>query len=120
MLLQDLKNIPFSITISSSAIDQIQLMKEHDFTLQDHFIRIVIKGKGCNGFTYSIQFSSTQPEDIKVPINDNIEILLDPFTAQFVRAGSLDFIQTHLEEGFQFINEYENLFHGKFFKDLKL
>ena len=120
MLLQDLKNIPISITISSSAIDQILLMKENDFTLQDQYIRIVIKGKGCNGFTYSIQFSTVKPEDIKVPIKDNLEILLDPFTAQFVRAGTLDFIQTHLEEGFQFTNEHENLFHGKFFKDLKL
>jgi len=120
MLLQDLKNIPISIRISSSAIDQILLMKDHDFTLQNQSLRIVIKAKGCNGFTYSIQFSIAQPEDIRVLIQDNLEILLDPFTAQFVRVGTLDFIQTHLEEGFQFINEHENLFHGKFFKDLKL
>jgi len=95
-------------------------MLEQDYTLQSQYIRLLIKGKGCDGFTYAIQFSPILEDDTLIVIEDKIQILLDSFTVQFVRRGTIDFIQTHHEEGFHFTNEDENLFHGKFFKELKL
>lgn len=119
MNLQDLKNTPFDIKLTAAAAAQVQLMLKHDFTLTDHVLRIVIKGKGCEGFTYSIQFTPLETNDITIAVSNNIVIAMDSFTAQFVRCGTIDFIQSHAEEGFHFINEHENLFHGKFFKGLE-
>ena len=120
MELQDLKNIAFNFNVTLAAKAQIRLILDQDFTLQDHHLRIVIKGKGCNGFTYAVQLSLVSIEDVVIDVEDGIKLLLDHFTAQFVKRGTIDFIQTHHEEGFQFFNEDENLFHGKFFKELKL
>lgn len=120
MELQDLNTLPFNINITTMAKSQVRLMLEQDFTLKDHHLRIVINGKGCNGFTYAVQFAVIENEDVEVNLEDGIKLLMDSFTAQFVKRGTIDFIQTHLEEGFQFTNSDENLFHGKFFKTLKL
>ncbi len=120
MELQDLKNIPFEIKLTAAAATQIKLMLRNDFTLINKSLRLAVKGKGCDGFTYAIQFSELSTGDVEVKLNDQIKLIMDDFTAQFAKSGTLDFIQSHHEEGFVFLNDNEKLFHGKFYKELNL
>jgi iron-sulfur cluster insertion protein len=120
MELQDLKNLPFDIQLTQAALTQLKLMLKQDFTLQDKFLRLSIKGKGCEGFTYSLQFTPQLESDVLLSISGQVTLLMDDFTAQFVKSGLIDFIQSHQEEGFLFQNHHEKLFHGKFFKELNL
>lgn len=120
MNLQDIKDLPFDIHLTAAAATQIKLMLINDFTLSNLSLRLAIKGKGCEGFTYSIQFSKPSSEDTIIILDHHVKLLMDEFTAQFVKNGTIDFIQSHHDEGFQFHNHHEKLFHGKFFKELNL
>ena len=119
MDIHDLKYVNFNITLTAPAAAQILLLLNNDYTLENSYPRLAIKGKGCNGFDYAISFTQKLPDDLWVNTNYDIKILLDTFTAKFVKDGTLDFIQSHEDEGFHFKNNHENLFHGKFYKDLE-
>jgi iron-sulfur cluster insertion protein len=109
------------ITFTSNALDQLSLILENDFTLAGKFIRILISGKGCDGFTYSIGFTDTNDDDFFVTINDNLEVVIDPFTAFYLGKTKVDYkldIMTQ-EEGFIIKNLDQEKYHGKFWREDK-
>ena len=55
--------------ISDSAVRQIQLMQDNDYTLDGLLFRIKIGGKGCGGFTYDTGFSELDPADLVIETN---------------------------------------------------
>jgi len=114
-LLQD------KLIITESALQQIEVIQNNDYTLVDKVFRIKINAKECDGFGYFIGFTLSDQNDIKLNYN-NVTLHIDPFTAYYCQNGTLDYVfePESNEEGFQFINNNEHLFHGKFFKDEEL
>lgn len=110
------------IDLTAAAFEQIRLILENDYTLEGHYFRLKIDGKGCDGFTYSTGFSTEYPEDTKLVYEyktQQICMLIDKFTLFYCQEGYLDFLvrPKENEDGFIFINSNEEKYHGKFFKD---
>jgi Fe-S cluster assembly iron-binding protein IscA len=110
--------------VTDSAVRQIQLMQENDYTLEGLKFRIKIGGKGCEGFTYDTGFSEPHPDDLVVTlkypsIGYQLEILMDPFTAYYTQESTLDYLldPNSNEEGFVLNNSAQGQHRGKFFKD---
>ncbi|MFP5385216.1 MAG: hypothetical protein ACLGHN_04010 [Bacteriovoracia bacterium] len=110
--------------VTDSAVRQIQLMQENDYTLEGLLFRIKIGGKGCGGFTYDTGFSEQHPDDLVITqsyslINYDLTILIDPFTAFYTQELTLDYLldTTNNEEGFVVSNAADGEHRGKFFKD---
>src|SRR6476660_9505537 len=104
---KDLSPSDIQLLITDSAVRQIQLMQENDYTLEGLSFRIKIGGKGCGGFTYDTGFSERHADDLlitkKYPlINAELTILMDPFTAFYTQKATLDYLldTTSNEEGF--------------------
>jgi iron-sulfur cluster insertion protein len=124
------KNITASdikLFVTDSAVRQIQVMKENDYTLEGLSFRIKIGGKGCEGFTYETGFSEGHPGDLIIKlsypfINFELIILIDPFTAFYTQELSLDYLLdiTNNDEGFIVNNAADGQHRGKFFKDESL
>ena len=114
------------LRFSQKAIAQLRLINENDFTLQGKFFRILVSGKGCDGFTYSVGFTDWHKEDLRVPIRDEKnqlfpegqEVLMDPFTAFYLQEVSVDYLQdfANNNEGFIVTNENQKQFAGKFWR----
>jgi Fe-S cluster assembly iron-binding protein IscA len=112
------------LTVTDSAIRQIQLMQMHDYTLEGLTFRIKIGGKGCGGFTYDTGFSEKHEDDLVIKksyplINFDLVILIDPFTAYYTQSSTLDYLldPESNEEGFTLTNNADGAHRGKFFKD---
>lgn len=119
-----LKPSDIKVMITDSAIRQIQLMQENDYTLEGLFFRIKIGGKGCGGFTYDTGFSERHPDDLVIEkdyplINFKLTMLIDPFTAYYTQEFTLDYLlePNSNEEGFIVQNAADGKHRGKFFKD---
>lgn len=116
----------YRINVTRAAADQIQLIYQHDYTLKDHFFRIKIGGKGCDGFTYDTGFSLPNYDDIHLEYpfkhEQHIKIIVDPFTAHYCKEAELDYLlnPNNNEDGFVFLNKNEHLYAGKFFKDTEM
>ena len=87
--------------VTDSAVRQIQLMQENDYTLDGLFFRIKIGGKGCGGFTYDTGFSERHPDDLVITktydlINYTLTVLIDPFTAYYTQESTLDLSLIHI------------------------
>lgn len=113
-----------NLLVSDSAVRQIKLMQENDYTLEGLSFRIKIGGKGCGGFTYEAGFSEAAPDDLLIElsyplIQYTLIVLMDPFTAFYTQSASLDYLldPTSNEEGFIVKNAAEGQHRGKFFKD---
>jgi iron-sulfur cluster insertion protein len=126
------------IFLTERAFLQWKLIRENDhFIPEDHHLKVMIDGKGCNGFTYSIGFSAPEPRDTTLKIkvnhlenNENnkeekfITLLMDQFTLFYLKEMTLDFITNYTPQdpesdydGFVVLNHQENNFHGKFWVD---
>jgi Fe-S cluster assembly iron-binding protein IscA len=110
--------------VTDSAVRQIQVMQENDYTLAGHSFRIKIGGKGCEGFTYDTGFSERHVDDLVIVqdfpiIKFTLTILIDPFTAFYTQELTLDYLldTTNNEEGFIVNNAADGQHRGKFFKD---
>lgn len=110
--------------VTDSAVRQIQVMMENDYTLEGLYFRIKIGGKGCEGFTYDTGFSEQHPDDLVIVqdyplIKFKLTILMDPFTAFYTQELTLDYLldTSNNEEGFIVQNAADGQHRGKFFKD---
>ncbi|MGE3610052.1 MAG: hypothetical protein AB7I27_10735 [Bacteriovoracaceae bacterium] len=113
-----------NLLITDSAIRQIKLMQDNDYTLEGLFFRIKIGGKGCGGFTYETGFSEKHPDDLIIEkfypsIGYKLHVLIDPFTAFYTQDATLDYLLDtgNNDEGFVITNAHEGEHKGKFFKD---
>lgn len=119
-----LKASDIKLFATDSAVRQIQLMQENDYTLEGLSFRIKIGGKGCEGFTYDTGFSELHPDDLVIIqnyplINFELKILIDPFTAYYTQDSTLDYLldTSNNDEGFVVTNAADGEHRGKFFKD---
>jgi len=107
------------LELTENALRQIQLIQQHDYTLEGLHFRIKIGGKGCGGFTYETGFSAPLPDDLVLTVQGTT-IFMDPFTAHYTQKGQLDYRIEKDEEGFVVENFAGDLYKGKFFKDQSL
>lgn len=123
----DTKKVPMpKLVFSAMALSQYKLIVENDFTLKGKYLRVLISGKGCDGFTYSVGFTDWNHDDLKVPVrdhqgqllNETIEVLMDPFTAFYLQQVSIDYLQdfANNNEGFTVTNLNQKEFAGKFWR----
>ncbi|RZF20892.1 MULTISPECIES: HesB/IscA family protein [Halobacteriovorax] len=107
------------LSFTQMAQDQLNLMLENDFTLQGKYLRILISGKGCEGFKYSIGFHDLNDDDFLVPVKEmDTEVAIDPFTAFYLGETQIDYQFNYIndEEGFVVVNKQQDEFQGKFWR----
>jgi len=113
--------LPPVVMFTERALNQLKLIIQNDFTLAGKYFRLVVSGKGCEGFTYAAGFTDLQEDDFLIRIANSEEdffVIIDPFAAFYLQEASVDFIQdfNHDAEGFVITNHSQSEFKGKFWK----
>jgi len=71
-------------------------------------IRLGLKGGGCSGFSYVIEFSDDPPrERDRVFDFDGVKVFVDPKSLIYLAGTVLDWEQTLMYQGFKFRNPNE-------------
>jgi iron-sulfur cluster assembly protein len=74
----------------------------------DAAIRLGLKGGGCSGFSYVIEFSDDPPrERDRVFDFDGVKVFVDPKSLIYLAGTVLDWEQTLMYQGFKFRNPNE-------------
>ena len=67
-------------------------------------LRVAIQGGGCSGFQYGLGFDSAPAEgDIELEL-EGVPVVVDPFSAPYLRGTTIDFLNTIQEAGFKIDN----------------
>lgn len=97
----------YNISISPKAAEQVksQLMKRGT---PDSYLRLGVKGAGCSGYSYVIQFEDEPPreKDFLFEI-EGIKILVDKKSVLYLNGSTLDWEKTLMRNGFKFVNPNE-------------
>ena len=92
-----------AVAITEKAAKQVkQLMASQ--RLENVFLRMGVKGGGCSGLSYALEFDNeTGPHDKKFDI-DGIQVVCDTKSYLYLNGTTLDYVTEGLTGGFTFVN----------------
>jgi iron-sulfur cluster insertion protein len=64
-------------------------------------LRVYIQGGGCSGFQYGFEFDEQQGEDDLAIVTDDITLVVDPLSLQYLMGAEVDY--TESLHGAQFV-----------------
>ena len=92
------------ISVTEKAKERIQQLRVEEGHSANHNIRVSVKGGGCSGLMYDLNFDdATNPAD-EVFEDKGIKILVDKKSLLYLLGTTLDFSDGLNGKGFQFIN----------------
>jgi iron-sulfur cluster assembly protein/iron-sulfur cluster insertion protein len=67
------------------------------------FLRVYVEKGGCSGMQYSMTFDERRPDDLAIE-SHGVAVLVDPFSAQYLRGSVVDFSDSLTAGGFKVTN----------------
>lgn len=90
-------------TITESAAKRIaELITQEDD--KNAKLRISVLGGGCSGFQYNYDFDSSKNNDDLVFERDNVQVLIDETSIEFLNHCSIDYVETLGSAAFEIKN----------------
>jgi iron-sulfur cluster assembly accessory protein len=90
-----------NITVTESALLELRANKEQEL----QYYRMGVMPGGCSGFRYTLMLEETPAEDdLVIDSSDDVKLIIDPFSAQYLENAELDYVKTLTESGFKFNN----------------
>ena len=94
------------ITVSEKALQHvISLMMESNITPDSHHFRVGVKGGGCSGLSYVMDFDNTiESTDETVEIDGGLKVVIDRKSVLYLYGTELDYSDGLNGKGFQWGN----------------
>jgi iron-sulfur cluster assembly protein len=108
---QEQAKVP-SLSVSPQAVDAIARQTNKRGTL-DASLRLGIRGGGCSGFSYVIEFHDGPPHardrvlDYVASDGAKVRVVVDPKSLLYLNGTVLEWEQTLMRQGFKFVNPNE-------------
>jgi iron-sulfur cluster assembly protein len=92
-----------ALALTEAASKHVKKILEEQ-KLQGVFLRMGVKGGGCSGLSYSLEFDSELgPHDKKFEV-DGVTVVCDAKSYLYLNGTTLDYVTQGLQGGFTFIN----------------
>ena len=92
-----------AIEISEKAATRIRALSAEKATPRGG-LRLGVKGGGCSGMSYNLEFDSEMGPHDKVFEIDGITVVVDKKSYLYLNGTTLDYVQQGLTGGFTFVN----------------
>ena len=90
------------ITITESAAGEVRSLMDKPENA-GKTLRVYVEQGGCSGMQYSMVFDEKRPDDLSVEMH-GVSVLVDPFSAQYIRGAVVDFSDSLTAGGFKISN----------------
>ncbi len=92
------------ITLTENAAKEIQKIMHDNELAEDVCIRVGVKGGGCSGFTYTLDFDSKKSKfDLEFE-SQNLKILVDKKSHLYIKDTEIDWSYSLMDRGLKFNN----------------
>lgn len=93
------------IKVTDNARKRIQdLLTEEGLDSSTHFLRVGVKGGGCSGLSYVLDFDDTINEGDNVSEDNDIKVVVDKKSLLYLFGTELNYSDGLNGKGFEFIN----------------
>ena len=90
------------VHLSLNAADEIKALLQKPENEGKAF-RVYVEQGGCSGMQYSMTFDEKRPDDFSADMH-GVLVLVDPFSAQYLRGAEVDFSDSLTGGGFKISN----------------
>ncbi|HKW91953.1 MAG TPA: iron-sulfur cluster assembly accessory protein [Methylomirabilota bacterium] len=92
-----------ALALTETAVKQVKHLMEAQ-NLQNVYLRMGVRGGGCSGLSYSLEFDNEiGPHDKEFDI-DGVRVVCDKKSYLYLNGTTLDYITQGLTGGFTFVN----------------
>ena len=89
-----------SLTPAAAAKIRDLMATEEDVSV----LRVAIEGGGCSGFQYGLGFDRGAQEGDHEFDCEGVSVVVDPFSAPYLKGATVDYLETIQESGFKIDN----------------
>lgn len=91
--------------LDTSAIKRIKYLNNNKQDSESFkYLRIVVESGGCSGFQYQYNFTNDIADDDLVVTDNDVMVLIDSISIDFIRGSKLEYIEELGAEYFQISN----------------
>jgi iron-sulfur cluster assembly protein len=93
-----------AVELSEAAVKQVRQLKASQNLPESVFLRMGVRGGGCSGMSYMLEFDSEKgPHDKEFDV-EGIKVVCDRKSYLYLNGTTLDYVQQGLTGGFTFVN----------------
>lgn len=97
------------INVSDEARDKVRsLIQDQGYTEEEAYIRVGVKGGGCSGLLYDLDFDNEVKDEDKVFEDNGVRILVDKKSFLYLAGTTLEYSGGLNGKGFSFVNPNAN------------
>ena len=90
------------VTLTPAAAAKIRALMAEETDVS--VLRVAIEGGGCSGFQYGLGFDRGALEGDHQLECEGVRVVVDPFSAPYLRGATVDYLETIQESGFKIDN----------------
>jgi iron-sulfur cluster assembly protein len=91
-------------TLTTKAKSQLDKLMVEEQCTEDHFLRVSVKGGGCSGLTYDLDFDDTIVPFDEISEDQGLKLVIDRRSLLYLLGTELDFTEGLNGKGFLFTN----------------
>jgi iron-sulfur cluster assembly protein len=93
------------LQVTDRAVKKIRVaMAKEGVSPEEGGLRLGVMGGGCSGLSYSIKFDTRPRERDRIYDFDGVRVFVDPKSFLYLHGMTLDYEETLMRQGFNFIN----------------
>ena len=92
------------VTLTPKAVQMIKITREQEGIDPAHGLRVAVRGGGCSGFEYALDFENEARESDWVYEQGDLKVYIDAVSARYLQGTSIDYVLGNTGAGFKFNN----------------
>ncbi len=92
------------VLMTAKAVDMVKITRDQESIDPSHGLRVAVRGGGCSGFEYALDFESEPRENDYVYQQHGLTLFVDPVSARYLEGTTVDYVLGMSGAGFKFNN----------------
>jgi iron-sulfur cluster assembly protein len=92
------------VTLTPKAVQMVKITREQEGIDPSHGLRVAVRGGGCSGFEYALDFENEARESDWVYEQGDLKVYIDAVSARYLQGTSIDYVLGNTGAGFKFNN----------------
>ena len=92
------------VSLTPVAAEKVKQLMAEDPEGEQLVLRVAIQGGGCSGFQYGLGFDAGPVDDDDVTEQHGVTVVIDPYSAPYLKGATVDFLDGLQESGFKIDN----------------
>lgn len=92
------------ISLTDKAVTMVKITREQEGIESSSGLRVAVRGGGCSGFEYALDFEKEARDTDFVIEYDDLAVFIDPVSARYLQGTEIDYLLGSTGAGFKFNN----------------